>query len=242
MKRKIFILSFALLLPFIFSAFCNTVKADIFVVNLIYDPTTKRLDFDSQTKIAVDKEKDIPLLEFLTKDQQTGNYSFKLFDINGYDLFGNGFNSKQGLFQLEIPYAATAKTIKIYNTDNKEIMSADLSQFVTCNSNGICEFEKGETAQNCISDCANSAPQFSPKTISKLNENSGVIKNPANGDVVLRNNPSPTPSQTGQTMQPETIPSSTGSSFIPLLIAVLVFIIALIVTGIVLYKKYFRKK
>jgi len=163
-------------------------KASEFVAHFFYESSSKVLYFDKSVseKVSLDNEKSMSIFDF-SDESNSGNYVAKLYENNGEELASGFFNAKQGSFVVEVSYISIASSLKIYEkTTNKEVLSADISQFVTCNKNGICEFEKGENFNTCISDCASSNVKYSPETQKILDENGGVIKDPKTGGVVLK--------------------------------------------------------
>jgi len=189
MKKRLF-LNFFLIILFYAVIFGNA-KADVFVLNFNYDFNKNILNFSDQEKVVLDKENNIPILEFITGKRQTGDYVIRVFDIKDYELFDAEFQPKNGLFQLSIPYASTAKYLKIYiKNSNQEILNADLSQFITCNSNGICELEKKENIDTCVADCANSNVKFSQQTKEILDKSGGILKDEKTGAILLKGNTS----------------------------------------------------
>lgn len=188
MKNKKFIFLFVLV-GFLWIS-CNYAKADVFVINLKYDFNTKFLDFsDYDNKIAIDKQKNLSFLEMNADEEKTeGNYVLKVFDLNKDELFSTEFQPAGESFQVDIPYMATAQHLAIYTKkDGNKILDADLSQFTSCNNNGICEYEKKENELNCLGDCANSDPLYSEQTKNKLKENNGLIKDDISGETLLYN-------------------------------------------------------
>jgi len=186
MKNKKFIFLFVLV-GFLWIS-CNYAKADVFVINLKYDFNTKFLDFsDYENKITIDKQKSISFLEMGADEEKTeGNYVLKVFDLNKDELFSAEFQPTGESFQVDIPFMATAQHLTIYTKkDGNKILDADLSQFLSCNNNGICEYEKKENSLNCLGDCANSDPLYSEQTKNKLKENNGEIKDPVSGEMLL---------------------------------------------------------
>jgi len=230
MKYKLTILLFAIATSTLLIN--NIAKADIFVLNLKYDLNKKFLSFaDQNGKVLLDKQKTLSIFELDTNEKKTGDYVAKVFDVKDFELFNTEFQPTSEVLQLEIPYMATASYLKIYiKKNNQEILNASLSQFITCNNNGICEYEKSETALNCIGDCANSNPVFSEQTKKELKNNSGAIKD-KDGKTLLVSNP--------EQNNTETAAESSGKTTLVILIfSVFIFVSAI---SFLLYKKFFRK-
>ncbi len=64
--------------------------------------------------------------------------------------------SKTGLDRasvvLFVPYFKTMKVLKIYDKNNNEILTSDVSKFAVCNLNSICDDK--ETKEVCPEDCS----------------------------------------------------------------------------------------
>jgi hypothetical protein len=233
MKNKLVIYLFTIFISLLLIA--NTAKADIFVLNLKYDFNKKFLSFaDENSKVILDKQKTLSVYELDTGEKKSGDYMLRVFDAKDYDLFDTEFQPTSESFQIEIPYMATASYLEIYiKKNNQEIMSAYLSQFSTCNNNKICEFEKGETALNCLGDCADSKPVFSEQTKNKLKDNNGIIKDPTSGETLLSDPEFFTNKTT------KTATNTPGIfSLVVLIMAVAMLVVAV---GFLIYKKVIKK-
>jgi hypothetical protein len=101
-------------------------------------------------------------------------------------------------FQVSIPTINIADKIRIIS-DNSIISDLDISQYKTCFSNLICEYEKGENIDSCPSDCNNDNVKFSEETQKTLQKENGIIRNES-GTVLLSTN-TPTP-DTNTTAEP----------------------------------------
>jgi len=163
-------------------------QADGFVISLYFDKNTAILSFDknSTQNIVVDKNISPSIQEFVV-NETSGNYILKYDDGNSSEIASVEFNAEDGPFKLTTPYFSLAKNLKISEkSSEKEILSADLSTFSTCNGNGICEVEKRETAQNCIGDCGNKQNVYSEQTKKILFESDGKIIDPETKEIVLQ--------------------------------------------------------
>ncbi len=233
MKKKLFFYFFSVSL--LYAGVFGNAKADVFVLNFKYDFNKNVLSFDEQEKVILDKENDIPILEFMTGKRQAGSYVLRVFDVKDYELFDAELQPKNGSFQLSIPYASTAKYLKIYTKiDNQEILSVDLSQFITCNSNGICEFEKRENINTCISDCASGNVTFSQQTKETLDKNNGILKDEKTGAILLKEN----------IFKEQVANENVQSSSSKVWSIVLIVVMSLIIIGVVYFiirKKIIRK-
>lgn len=139
----------------IFFLSITNVLADGFVINLYYDAATKNLIFDKNASKSVlrDQNAKTSIVQF-SNDDTIGPFILKLYDAQGIELSANQFNKKDGAFQLTIPYFSLATQLKIFEkSTSKELLVVDLNEFSTCNGNGKCEPNLGETDLNCMGDC-----------------------------------------------------------------------------------------
>jgi len=123
-------------------------------------------------------------------EQQSANSSgeFTLLITNWRDqaMITNRFNAQLGGFSLTVPYYPTIKKLTIIKTSNQEvILEKDLGDISICNTNKVCEFEKGENAADCIPDCGVSHPKYSKQTAELLKTKNGIITDTA-GKTLLK--------------------------------------------------------
>lgn len=229
MKKRLFpiILILSLLI------FPISTHAAAYVVHLYYNTTTKALSLDKMASQSVSLDNNIhPDYLAFAQDQTQGEYIIKLYDINNNEIISTEFNKQKEAFTLEIPYFSLANNLKIFEkSSNKELLQADLSQYLTCNGNGICELEKGETAQNCIGDCATINNNYSPETLEKLKQNNGIVTQ--DGVVILRDYHMAPIDQQNQSKPEE----SKGSNYILLILASL----GLAVSAYIIYRRVAKK-
>lgn len=164
-----------------FISFPFLVFADGFVINLYYDDTSNTLRFDNAAE-SVERNQSIEtsIVEFSKSDlcyvvnedgsmyDQCENnsdidfrnqpfldpYILKIYDENNALFSMNAFDKREGVFQVTIPYFSLAKRLAIVEREtNEEILSADLTKFMTCNGNGTCGDLLGENEFTCLSDC-----------------------------------------------------------------------------------------
>lgn len=143
---------------FVFLLFFTSEKvlADGFEINLYYNASTGKLTFDnSATKfVSRNLEADTSIVEY-SNDETKGAFILKLYDVKGNEFSSHEFNGTGGSFKLVIPYFSIANQLKIFKKSiNQEILSADLSEYLSCNGNGICEVSLGENNSNCLGDCS----------------------------------------------------------------------------------------
>lgn len=152
------------------------------------DLSQGRLAVDPSVSQSVTEEDDpnFSIVEF-SRQQPVGNYDLVLYDVSGARAVETRFEAKDGKFTVKIPYFSIVDKFEIYSrTDNALALSGSLNQFVKCNDNGICELEKGENLNTCLPDCASGHVKYSQETQQKLDENHGVIIDPATGEAILR--------------------------------------------------------
>jgi len=181
MKYRISILVVCLLLPM--PSFLVHAE-DVFVFH--FDRTGDKIMFDSTITNPVLKTDD-PSFSFLvfSKAIHSGAYSLDLYDVSGAKAVSTKFDIAQGKSSFEVPYFSIVNRFQVVSATGATVLQGDLSKFVTCNANGICEFEKGENNQTCLSDCASGNVKYSPQTQALLDKNNGVIKDPQSGAPIL---------------------------------------------------------
>lgn len=187
MLKKFFYSLFILFLSCLF--FPDKAKADAFVVHFNYDAPSKKLFFEQgQDPVSHDENASAYITDYIN-DQSMGPYILSLTDSQDTEIFSTQFDVQSGNFTVTIPYFSLAKTLKIIKkSENKEILSADLSSFITCNGNGVCEYEKGESLKTCIGDCGKTNTQFSPETLKLLQDNKGILRDSKTNEIILRGN------------------------------------------------------
>jgi len=182
---KYFIITLALL---IFPLTTNAASG--LIINLLYSEGT--LSFDNP---AAEQNKKL-YISSQSFDAQSlnsvGPFTLLITDWNNNELVNERFNTQLGKFSLSVPYYSTLKKLTILETkSNKSILEKDLSFVSTCNTNNICEFEKGEDASNCLLDCGVSQPKYSKETEQILKAKNGIITD-ANGKILLKEAPKST--------------------------------------------------
>ena len=187
MNKKSFFLSFLIFLSGLAFLVSNRVQAESFSFHLFYNQSSNQLTFAQNTDPVIkDSGKEISIVDF-AKNQSRGKYKLDLYDPSNAQIVETEFNPISGAFTLDIPYFSLASYVKIFdNSNNKKVLELSLKEFNTCNGNGICEFEKGETADNCLGDCANGQVTFSEQTKKLLAENNGTLVDPKTGEVLLK--------------------------------------------------------
>jgi len=234
MTRKIIFTSTFFLIFFIL--YCFNAKGDVFSVHLFYDSNKKALFFDNESEenVSLDKEEDISIVEYAI-DNSTGAYIIKLYDISGNVFSQNEFNPKVGKFDYKMPYFSVAEKMEIFEkSTNKKILETNLSNYLTCNGNGTCEFEKGENIDSCIGDCASSNVRFSQETKKILDKNNGILKDEKTGATLLKGNIAK------EQVTNENVQSSSGKMWSIVLIVVMSLIVISVIYFII-RKKIIRK-
>lgn len=228
------IITFSAVFLGLFFALSGKVQANTFVVHLYYDSVQKILKFDNAypEKVSEDNQGFVSVFDF-SDESNLGEYTAKLYDRNEALLISGIFDAKTGAFPVKIPYISTASSLKIFNKmSDKELFSANLEQFITCNRNGICEFEKEENIETCMVDCASSNVKFSQPTLQTLKDSNNEIKDPETGAVLLR----------GPVAQQPAVPSSVKPVFYKTLYFYAILVLLLIfIVGIIVYKKFIKK-
>lgn len=184
--KKFFL--FLLLLLFFFSE--GVVLAEsVLRVHLFYDSTQKTIAFDKAFSpiISPDKSKTIYVTEFDEQYSSPGPYELDFIDSDDTVINQIQFTPATGSFTIDVPDYSITKTIAIRKTGaSSYILKQDISQYISCNNNRICEYEKGETDTSCIPDCGNSQPKYSPQTAQLLKNGNGTISDPTSGEIILK--------------------------------------------------------
>lgn len=194
-------------------------NAKSYQISLFYDKANNeiRLDkfvseplqlVDTEDSISFDERANLPVDNNFQVNLEAYQYSFPQTLVYPY---------KEGAFVINVDYFPHVKEIKIKN-NNSNTLSIDVSRTSTCNQNNVCEYEKGEDSNTCISDCIGYNIQFSEETTRTLQAQNGVIRDEA-GTVLLSTN---TPDRTTP-IEPET---NSNSSNILLLIGGILFLVA----------------
>ena len=165
------------------------VEASAYRVHFRYDRNVERLAFDESNGSPVQFERnlDVDILEFINSES-SGQFVIVFLFGTGEEIARKNFDFTSGdVFTLDVPYFSFAKSIEIYRSDSSlPMLSYDLSQFMTCNKNTICEYEKGENFDTCLPDCIGATVQFSDETKKLLKQNNDVLTDPKTGEVLLR--------------------------------------------------------
>lgn len=163
--------------------------ASIYQIHFRYDKGSNRLMFDESkgNPIQVNPDQNLNPLEFFDEGAG-GDFSLVFLFENGEEIARKNFSpDTDGAFLFDAPYLSFARSLAVYQSGiSAPILSQDLSQFLTCNENNICEYENGENMNTCIPDCVGTAVHFSPETQKLLKQNNDVIKDPKSGEVILR--------------------------------------------------------
>jgi len=154
---------------------------------LYNDNGTIRFDRFTPDKINIETNRDIYRKYDRESEVSRNIYEVSMISSNlGLEPIIIPINIEPGSFEVVIPYYE--HIVKINILKNTSIIdSVDVSQYSTCNSNNICEYEKGEDYNTCIADCIGDDIQFSEETIRTLQAQNGVIRDEA-GVVLLSTN------------------------------------------------------
>lgn len=163
--------------------------ADVFSVSFRFNEANGGLTFFLDEKrgvVTIDSNNSLPT-RYGEQQYPDGKYEAVFLNTSGNEIDRKRFDIALGVFSVDFPYYSIAKTLNIYKVGSPDILlSYELSEFTKCFMNGVCEYEKGENLQTCISDCASDAVQFSEETKELLKQNNDVLTDPKTGEVLLR--------------------------------------------------------
>ncbi|NTW13575.1 MAG: hypothetical protein HGA31_00900 [Candidatus Moranbacteria bacterium] len=147
-----------------------------------------RIMLDTSTTEPVAKTDDPAFSIFdFSRATHAGPYSLDLFDVSGAKAVSTNFNMPQGKFPFKVPYFSIVNRFQVTLVKTGEVLlEGNLAEFVKCNANGICEFEKGENMGTCLTDCASGNVKYSLSTQQLLDQNNGLIRDPQTGAELLR--------------------------------------------------------
>ncbi|MGA1047276.1 MAG: hypothetical protein ACO3UU_04650, partial [Minisyncoccia bacterium] len=197
----------------------NIVNAESSLRLYLYnDNGTIRFDRFTPDKINIETNRDIYRKYDRESEVSRNIYEVSMISSNlGLEPIIIPINIEPGSFEVVIPYYE--HIVKINILKNTSIIdSVDVSQYSTCNSNNICEYEKGEDYNTCIADCIGDDIQFSEETIRILQSQNGVIRDEAGVVLLSTNTPTPEPSVESET--------SSNNSNIILLVGGILFLLA----------------
>lgn len=180
----------------------NEIRLDKFVSNPVQLVDTEdSLSFDERANLPVDNNFQVSLEAYQYAFPQTLVYPYR-----------------EGAFVINVDYFPHVKELKIKN-NKSNTLNIDVSGISTCNQNNICEYEKGENTNTCISDCIGDNIQFSVETTKTLQAQNGVIRDEA-GTVLLSTTTTPNPTT------PVEAENTSNNSNILLLIGGILFLVA----------------
>jgi hypothetical protein len=194
----------------------KTTFANSFTLYLYFDGNNIRFDNKIQNPAEYIVEKGVDRYR-----QEISDDKYKIQIIsNNIVTYSQSINipDRPSPFQVSIPDINIADKIQVVSK-SQIIDELDVSQYKSCNQNNICEYEKGEDANTCISDCLGDNVNFSAETIKTLQQQNGVIRDDA-GTVLLSNTPTNTTNNNNNTE-----PTSNSSNII-LLIGGIIFLVA----------------
>lgn len=96
-------------------------------------------------------------------------FTAKILAFNGSMLYSRKFefslwayDNPQVLAETDelliLPYYNHMEEFRLYDSDGKLMLSADLSEYAICNQNGMCNPDYGETEKTCAEDCREGMP------------------------------------------------------------------------------------
>ncbi|MEI7749571.1 MAG: hypothetical protein WCJ25_01050 [Candidatus Moraniibacteriota bacterium] len=185
---------------------------DVFVFH--FERNGEKIMFDTSVPKSVSKIDD-PAFSFseFSHAIHVGPYSLDMFDVSGAKAVSTHFDIPQGKNSFEVPYFSIVNRFQLTLVRTGEVLlEGSLADFVTCNANGICEYEKGENINTCLSDCASGNVKYSPQTQALLDKNNGIIKDPSGTPILYKSgaipavNPLPLPSSDNTVSHPASMP------------------------------------
>lgn len=222
-----FCFCFFFLLPL--PVFCEEVFVFHFEKN-----TDNALVLKTGNSPSIEKKEDpeFSIVDFIKNPPQQGEYRMELYDVSGSLIDVFLLPNTSSSFSYTIPYFSIANRYKVYDTKTGTLsLDGSIASFVACNDNGICEYEKNENADTCVSDCGSHAV-YSEKTQEILQKN-GILpeKQPSQPEsrssLQTQENP-PFPETTTPTAKSST---QNKTVFSPIFIALLAGIFLLVFGG-----------
>jgi hypothetical protein len=198
----------------------HIVNADSLKLYLYNAEDNIRFDKFSSEKVNVDTQLNTNRTFDKEENIVRGTYEIELISSNtNVPPILLTIEPQLGTFNVMVPYYE--HIIKVNILKNGTVVdTADLNKYSTCNSNLVCEYEKGEDNNTCISDCLGSDITFSEETQKTLQKENGIIRDEAG--VVLLSTNTLTP-DTNTTAEPE---QSKTLGNITILIGGILFLVA----------------
>lgn len=166
----------------IFLSIPSNAFADSFVLNLFNDGQQVRFD-RFVDKIELDSGRDV-ILNLQNNVEEDTEYQAALVSTNeNLQPIRINLDIQEGAFSELVPYYGHIQTIQLLR-DGEVIDEVDVSDYTQCNSNGVCEIERGENEDSCIVDCVRGQVEYSEETQQRISEGGGVIRNEA-GSVLI---------------------------------------------------------
>lgn len=151
-------------------------KAETLFLNLSFDPQTKKLTFNNEGVLVDHNTYLAPSPSRIPDDLSNYDMIVRLYDKDNNELFAQGDNYGYGNFTLTLPYFSLATKLDIQDAHTKNLLlEKNIKDLATCNGNGVCEFNKGETESSCLEDCSSSNVRYNRETLSQLEKNNGQI-------------------------------------------------------------------
>lgn len=166
---------------------------------------------DTEDTITFDERAELPVNNNFQVNLEAYQYTFPQTLVYPYT---------EGAFVINVDYFPHVKAINI-KSQNGKVLNIDVSKDSTCNQNFVCEYEKGEDSNTCISDCIGDNVNFSEETIRTLQAQNGVIRN-EEGVVLLSTNDNSATIETPSSLED----NNSNSSNILLLIGGILFLVA----------------
>lgn len=142
------------------------------------------LDPQVPKTIVLESDPNFSIIDF-SKNLVSGEYRIDLTDVSGAQALSYQFSGQDGSFSYTMPHFGIVNGYRIYSTQNSQLLlKGSLEEFVRCNADTICEFEKGENLNTCLSDCVSG--NFSEETKKLLKQNNNVLTDSKTGEILLR--------------------------------------------------------
>jgi hypothetical protein len=84
---------------------------------------------------------------------EQGTYEAQITNEKGIELARRKIILDNGKNEIIIPYFPEATKVTFTNMNGELLSGINTETISVCNSNGVCQMDKGETADSCPSDC-----------------------------------------------------------------------------------------
>ncbi|MBU2637576.1 MAG: hypothetical protein KJ955_01240 [Nanoarchaeota archaeon] len=98
------------------------------------------------------------------KLQPEDGFNAKVLSVKGEEIYSFNFSVEFWFYDnptiltekpvlIIFPYYRNVQEAKIYDKEDKLVLTVDLSGYTTCNENAVCNIDIGENEELCPSDC-----------------------------------------------------------------------------------------